>query len=326
MQVRLERGNPWVRDMAERVPVLEPLRALKGGDPSVYVNYWEGRTKRTFPEDRLAMLGSLLEDIGSNGYNPETARAMCEAAGYPYGEIRLCCELDGRLGLSDGNHRFSAWYIGDCDQALEAEVVFYHPEWEELLRGAAYQPYDHPLANSEAYTRQGLERYRAVASHLAGATVNRMMVNLELGSCLGMGMEILAKGGPVYGCEHNTTFRALAERRFDILGDPNVKGHTKPVPMDRWRSVVGLSVWHHLATSVVALNAWAYSTRADRHYIELPEPGSKTWKEGFLREIGPVDPREVILEVIRGANGYTTTEEIYRDPQYADRVTLLLTR
>lgn len=325
MQVTLSRDNAWVQDLGRRNKVLvAAMGALKAGNYEPYKRYWVQRTKgklgtwKEVGQLTAELYSQMVNDIYTRGYNPSIAQALAAERGRQYGGIRLTVEAGGKLEVQDGNHRFAAWYSNqNGTDTLTADVSWIEPEWQTLLEGATYQEYDHPAWLRPGYARQGLARYEAVSGLLG----NQGRI-LDLGSCLGLGTACLARGSrQVYGCEHNPIYRKLAEARWAIQ-DQRPIGHVEHPSEQQWDVVVALSVYHHLASSMSALQAWAEATKCSELYVELPEPGSTTWHEPFLQECGGTDPYVVVLDLLCRINNRTALQVVFRDPNYAHRTVI----
>ena len=319
----------------------ESIGPLLGGDNGPYIAYLKERRRRAsrtlepdaeqaYCENLAGCKKALAESIRDDGYDPNAWRHCGRDFDYNKGEgpITVTIGPDGTINSYDGLHRSAI--LRHLGQPVIAEVYQRNKRWVELreFHKTLYTPYPHPDFAGRKVLRKGVERFDAIGKWMKE---HDAYCPLVVGACIGWGMFRLLDvpwNSQVYGIEPQKERRDLAGAFISRLGRGMVQGKSAIEwdEYDKVGAVIGLSVYHHVATS---LDQW--QKVADKlaacpvQILELPEDSAKQWHNTFRAECGG-RCKETILSVLAGAGDYMHREVIYTDRTYANRETIAMWR
>ena len=302
-----------------------------------YVEWWLKQTGGTYTSAMVAAASycKLLSDIRHDGYDAKrwktSDRNFDPAKGQ--GPITVKIGPDGKITPWDGAHRSAI--LRCLGRPVEAEVFERAPEWQHLkeYHATLYTPYPHPDFASHPVTRRGTERFQPI-SGVIKADSNRIGARIAVvGACTGFGAIELAKAGfIVTAIEPNDKrcslirYLAARDREIPTLNLSVSESLAHEHDYFRYDSVLGYSVYQHVATSVDRWNAVCnLLAKCPQHIIELPGNHEHQWHDKFREETGG-KPQEAIISMLIQAGGYDPPKVIYTDHTYANRQTILLER
>jgi hypothetical protein len=270
--------------------------------------------------------------IRGDGYNPDLWRLdprKFNPDDSGFGPIACTIGDFGQIMPWDGSHR--AAILKALDEDVRARVWTRSARWQELRNFQIkdhYQPYPHPDLSHVKPTRRGVERYIEINKQIGEGPKTICVV----GACTGMGARCLNSLGRVVGAieSHRERFLLLeAWNRFD----PFCQAINKRVQeVENFRGVhvvVGLSVYHHVATNA---STWGEVCKklADCpvHFMEVAKSSDPQWHSQFRTEAKMLgkSPDELIVHTLQRAGGYTNREVVFRDDRYSGRETIKLSR
>jgi len=267
--------------------------------------------------DKFAKLyQSFTRRVVEEGYRP-----------YDDNPIKITVQGDGRLGCYDGNHRLCALAAAGVE---EIEVVdhWVSETWATLvskLKGTVYQPHPHPSFNGWTVSRPDTaDRYREIALRLLKMDCKTAF---EIGPCAGTGVQAMAAAGlGMSWCESSVAYSTLCRSLSALqVSTEEVKSILSAPATD---AVMGLAVWHHVATSLDALDDAAEHLAGARvHVVELPTPEAPRWHRGYIEDSEQTteDLPEWTLNRLQEAGKYTH-REILRSEPYGNRTTWIMWR
>jgi len=271
--------------------------------------------------DRFAVqYRDFARRVVKDGYNPDDEKP-----------IKIIIQADGTLGCSDGNHRLCALAAAGVE-FVPVTLGWVSPTWARLLRalgGRIYQPHPHPSFYGWVCTRpDSAARYTEIGRRLVEMGCKSVF---EIGPAAGVGVQAMSRAGlAVSWIETDPDYARLC-RSLSVVGLPSSQVDALE-ECSRVDAVVGLAVWHHVATSVLALaDAADRMGTAKVQVVELPSPDAPRWHKAYEEEVGtPIreltaHTLEVIRSPITGA-GYYNRCEVLRSESYGGRTTWILWR
>jgi len=334
--------DPWSREYWQHrriAPLVDSVRELMRGNFKVYMLYWMERCAGApwcslgKAKTHAKCVQRLAQDIAENGYNPhawrEDPRHEKWEADRPgaYGPLSVTIGPDGRINPWDGAHRSAILRV--LGKECRARVYQRSEEWRALLdfNDKPYTPYPHPDMNGRQAYRPGTERFSAIADFLAQRKAKRC---LFVGACTGFGMaHLAARGFAVDGIEPHPERFKLAEAYLQRVSPESTLYPLPAFEFARYGdydAVIGLAVWHHVATS---LKRWVKVlgnlATCPIQIVELAGNEEGQWHDDF-REYAHGMPGHVVFESLIASGQYTDEQTIFTDTHYANRPTVALWR
>jgi len=249
-----------------------------------------------------------------------------------HGEITCAIITDGKIVINDGNHRLCA--LKAANKTIPPIKVYARAEqWKKPIEAQGetlHQRYFHPDCDGMPAIRKNEARFNAVSEELKKVNIQSVV---EIGACLGFGSYLMTEQGlNVSAIEADTDkFRLLQclERRVDNLTCIGGMFDKVKLHPEKNAAVVGMSVWHHLATSKDMLEELITKvSQYDCQVIELPTNKEVRWHDAFISSAGTTreGAAEYLLAQFAKLGGYHNQKIIFTDKQYVNRETWLLTR
>ncbi len=318
----------------------ESIGPLLGGGTRPYVAYlMERRAKkrvepdREYCEQRALTVRAMTESIRDDGYDPEAWKTCGRNLDYSRGQgpITINIGADGTIYSWDGLHRSAI--LRHLGRPVVAEVYRRDKRWEELraFHKTLYQPYPHPDLADRKVIRPGGERYQAIAAWIDSHCLDEMTLNaLMVGACTGFGLLALSQSMNACGIEPSAErfelLRSLAAKTNGVISEARMVSAADYESYNRHAHAIGLSVYHHVASSI---EQWAKVCEklaaCPVQILELPGDHEKQWHDKF-REETHGQPKEALIGMLTSAGEYTERETIYVDGSYASRQTIALWR
>ncbi len=342
--------DPFSAEYFERFAALtESIGPLLDGDAGPYCLYWLYQRKKLAKADvtskHLADAANMAEchrklaiSIRDEGYDKDRWKTCGRQLDPDKGQgpITVNIGADGTIYSWDGLHRSAI--LKHLGLPVEAEVYKRDPRWVELseFHKTLYQPYPHPDFAGRKITRPGTERYEPIATWLKAHDI---IDPLFVGACTGAAVVKFRDWGfQAFGIEPHKDRFPLAEswtRRVCPASIVQVAAHD--FLYGNYGAVIGLSVYHHVATS---LEKWREVCKllvaCPVHIFELAGKSEKQWHDKFKSETdewpggAPLCAESEMLYATCDENGGTSDgvvrERIYTDHTYASRQTIVLSR
>ena len=318
------------------------IGALLADNPAPYIAYLKerrGRAAHVEPLDdedaycrnQAACVRRLAVSIRDDGYNSSEWRNCGRKLDYGQGQgpITVTIGADGTINSWDGLHR-SAILRNLC-RPIYAEVYQRNERWVELreFHKTLYTPYPHPDLARRKVLRPGGERFEAIGQWCKN-NIDPIDA-LIIGACTGYGASIIGLYFQNVDCiESNAERFSLAHSLLSRTSGYIQVFHALAGTFNsdtEYKATIGLSVYHHVATSIEKWQAVCEKLKAcPVHIVELPENSAKQWHDQFRAECTNGHCNEVIMSTLCKAGNYSGAEVIYTDHTYADRETVAIWR
>ena len=319
----------------------DSIGPLLADDPEPYVRYWLHKRRKVTEAEVTPLLGTealgmatsrkvLAESIRDGGYKidgwKDSGRNLDPAKGQ--GRITVNIGADGTIYSWDGLHRSAI--LKHLGRPVEVEVFKRDARWLELseFHKTLYQPFPHPDFAGRKVTRPGHVRYAAISNAISACGAKSVII---VGACTGWGVERLTYDevfGQVHGIEPHKDRFPLAKSFLEKSG----RGTVEQIAAHEFTrygdfgATVGLSVYHHVATSVERWREVCKLLAAcPVHILELAADDAPQWHDKFREESNGL-PRSVIFDELCKAGNYGLGGCVFNDPAYANRQTISLVR
>lgn len=316
---RWDTMNKWVQKYKEGLSFEEMLICPEAES---YGKWWSNSFEKTVDEIniRKKQIVNMIFDIANNGYDEN--KYLNSEGWFP---IRVSIDGMGTIWSYDGAHR--TMILTALNKEIPTKIEYIRNNFLQniLPLSMLYQPSSHPCVQKLKVVRKDLERYKVISKVIKTLNIETAC---EIGCAEGEGIFVLAESGVKMTGIENENARLTLARALNEISTQKVK-LKNTIDTTNYDAYIGLSVWHHLAENLEKLNEWIDLTKhAKFQFIEMPEPGSKTYKQGLIDDTGWdwKNVGEELINYIIANGGYTKSEVLYIDTKYANRKTILLSK
>ena len=311
--------NNWVQKYRKGLSFDEMLNCAEA---ELYGRWWSHVDEKTEEEiyNRKIDVVNMIIDIANNGYDENKYSSTKD-----WFPIRVSIDGMGSIWSYDGAHR--TMILASLSMETPCKIEYIRTNFLEsiLPLSMLYQPSSHPCVQNLKVIRKDLERYKVISNVIKTLNIKSVC---EIGCAEGEGAFVLAESGAnITGIENENARLTLARALNEVSRQKIILKSV--IDTNKYDAYVGLSVWHHLAENLETLNKWIDLTKhANFQFIEMPETGSKTYKQGLIDDTGWnwENIGEEITQHLMQRGGYTNSEILYVDKKYANRKTILLSK